>query len=254
MSLEITAYPTASGMSAALAGNTAGISIQGRFIGVGKGLQTIELDDAGRAITDRLINPVAWLEILSAKKISPYQWQLTVDIAGTNDGVEYNLGEIALSSAEDVVNANDHVISIYSSATQAMMTLSPQVDHALVGINLLFATMPADSVEIIHQNLPLELAVVDEMTAIMLSVGEMAVGMRESVDADISLRAESNLLQTVIDEQQLLIDQQRLALERQSQQLSVFESWKRQVDETLSEQSNFNAGVHRGFGALSAPN
>lgn len=246
MSLEIIAYPTATAMSAALDGQSAGISLQGRYIGVGKGLQAIELDDAGRAETDSLSEPVAWLEILSAKRVSPYQWQLTVDAAGTNGGVEYNLGEIALSGAEDVADANDHVIAIYSNATQAMMTVSPQVDHAMVGINLVLATMPANSVEIVHHNLPLELSVAAEMAAIMVSVGEMAVSARESVQAEVALRAKDALQQELLNEQSERID-------LQSGKLTVLEQWRVSVDQALSDQLNFNAGVHRGIGALANP-
>lgn len=251
MSLDIIAYPTVSGMSAALDGQEAGISLKGRFIGVGTGLQNIELDDAGRATTERLLEPVAWLEVLNARRVSEYQWQLTVDIAGTNGGVEYNLGEIALSSAETVETANDHVISIYSRANQGMMTLSPQVDHALIGINMLHATMPADSIEIIHQNLPLELSVVAEMAAIMVSVGEMGESVRQSVQSDIQLRSEIEVQGGLIEAQSLDIENHQQVMTAQAERLTVFESWQVEAQAALAKQTEFNAVLHRAFGTLS---
>lgn len=190
MSLEIFAYPTVSALATALDNQSAGFSLQGRYIGIGTGLQSIALDNDGMAITDQLIAPVAWLEILSAKRLGNNQWQLTVDVAGTNAGVEYNLGEIALSGASTVGTANNHVIAIYSNASQSLMTVSPQVDSALISINLLLSTLPSDSVEIIHSDQPLELSIAPQMIAIMQGMGEMHSNARELVAQRQSIAAQ----------------------------------------------------------------
>ncbi len=237
MSLELIPFPTASGMEAALDYAPGGLALQGKFIGVGTGKQEIILDDAGRAITNRLKTPVAWLEILSAERVNEYQWQLTVDVAGTNNGQEYNLAEIALSTADEAEDANNHVIAIYGNATQALMTISPQVDTALIAINLLLATFPANSVEIVHQNLPLDLSVAEEMAAIMLSVGTMSLSMLESAQTEAALKAENQAQQQQLD--------------GQAAELMTLNGWKLNVDQFIQQQQLFNAEVHRSFGDVS---
>ena len=237
MSLTITPYPTASAMKKALDGQPAGIALQGKYIGVGKGLQEIEFDDGGRAITDRLSQPVEWLEILAAQRVNDFQWQLVIDFAGTNNGVEYNLAEIALSGAATVAEANNEVIAIYSNQSQAIMTVSPQVDHALVAINLVLATMPAGSVEIVHHNLPLDLSIAAELAQTMVSVGEMSLAMMSMVDNTIQIKND------YATQQQQISDQQ--------QAITALNDWRPLVVQFMQDQEFFNASTFNGFGNVS---
>jgi len=145
MSLTITPYPTASGMERAMS-LPANVAISAKYIGIGKGLQTIEFDDGGRAITNVMKTPVAWLEIMNAEKVTPYQHALLVDFAGVADD-EFQLSELVLADKDK------NVIAIYGHSTQAITTVSPQVDNAFVVINMVLASFPADSIEIVHQNI-----------------------------------------------------------------------------------------------------
>lgn len=150
MSINIIPYPTASGMSRAIAASIGGISLQVKYIAVGKGLQGITLDDAGRALTDSLASLVGYVEVLHAKQVSPYQWQITVDLVGVIE-TEWNFSEFALCDSDK------QVIAIYGSATQALYTISPVLDNALLSVNLVLGTFPANSIIIEHHNQPLEL-------------------------------------------------------------------------------------------------
>lgn len=162
MTLKIIPYPTASGQERAIAANDGGFSVKTKYIEVGKGKQKIILDAAGRAITDTLKESVGYLEILNAKKVNPYQWQLVIDLRTVQDE-EWNFAEFALC------DENKEVIAIYGSETQALQTITPFLDNALVAVNLLLATFPADSVVIEHHNLPLNLFFYHEMKQIHLA-------------------------------------------------------------------------------------
>ena len=150
MSLNITPYPTASGMARAIAASAGGIAIKVKYIAVGSGLQQIELDAAGRAETDTLKSLVGYVEVLHAAQVNPYQWQLSVDLVGIQ-AAEWNFAEFALCDADK------EVIAIYGSATQALMTISPILDNALLSVNLVFGAFPANSITIEHHNAPLSL-------------------------------------------------------------------------------------------------
>lgn len=147
--LSIVAYPTVSGMQRALTLN-AGMSLQVKYMAVGSGLQAIQFDAGGRAITDTLANLIGYVEVLNAEKVSPYQWQMTVNLAGLSPN-EWRLSEFALCDADH------NVIAIYGHASQALYPVTPFVTDALLSANLLLASFPADSVTIEHHNQPLEL-------------------------------------------------------------------------------------------------
>jgi len=147
--LSIVAYPTVSGMQRALSLN-AGMALQVKYIAVGSGLQALQFDDGGRAMTDTLANLVGYVEVATAEKVSPYQWQMTVNLAGLSPN-EWRLSEFALCDADH------NVIAIYGSATQAIYPVTPYVTDALLSVNLLLAAFPANSVVIEHHNQPLEL-------------------------------------------------------------------------------------------------
>lgn len=128
----------------------AGMALQVKYIAVGSGLQALQFDDGGRAMTDTLANLVGYVEVATAEKVSPYQWQMTVNLAGLSPN-EWRLAEFALCDADH------NVIAIYGSATQAIYPVTPYVTDALLSVNLLLAAFPANSVVIEHHNQPLEL-------------------------------------------------------------------------------------------------
>lgn len=148
-SLSIVAYPTVSGMQRALNLN-AGMALQVKYIAVGSGLQALQFDDGGRVMTDTLANLVGYVEVAAANKVSPYQWQMTINLVGLSSD-EWRLSEFALCDADH------NVIAIYGSATQAIYPVTPYVTDALLSVNLLMAAFPANSIVIEHHNQPLEL-------------------------------------------------------------------------------------------------
>lgn len=233
MSLTITPYPTASGMQRAMSLST-GVSIDAKYIGVGKGLQAIKLDDAGRAITDTMKDPVVWVEILNSEKVTPYQHQMVVDFAGVADR-EFKLSEIVLA------DENKQAIAIYGNPDQALITVSPQIDHAFVAINLVLAAFPADSINIIHQDIPLELLNAPEMVAIHNAIGEMSYGNMLAANERIALK------KTVKDQAQQAVNSASLISQLQQQLFQL----QQLVVAHHQEQQQFNASVHNGFGSLS---
>jgi hypothetical protein len=150
LSLNIIPYPTASGMARAIAASAGGLALQVKYIAVGSGLQPIVLDAAGRAETDTLKSLVGYVEVIHAEQVNPYQWQLAVDLVGIRE-TEWNFAEFALCDADK------QIIAIYGSATQALMTISPALDNALLAVNLVLGTFPANSITIEHHNIPLSL-------------------------------------------------------------------------------------------------
>lgn len=239
MSLELSPIPTASYMQQALSYSSTGIKVDAQYIGVGEGLQAIQIDAAGRAITDTLKKPVAWLPILTAKKIGGYQHQMVVDFAGVLDR-EFNLSELVLG------DENKKAIAIYGHPTQALMTISPVVDKALTAINMLLGTFPANSINIIHQGVPLELFMTAEIAAMDAAIGRLTLAQMqgyntrraaELAEAERRAAAEQQL-QTMLADHQLSITQQlhefiaALTGNRDAQQL-------------------FNITVEQGIGRLS---
>lgn len=128
----------------------AGMALQVKYIAVGSGLQALQFDDGGRAMTDILANLVGYVAVAAANKVSPYQWQMTVNLAGLSAD-EWRLSEFALCDADH------NVIAIYGSATQAIYPVTPYVTDALLSVNLLLAAFPANSITIEHHNAPLSL-------------------------------------------------------------------------------------------------
>jgi hypothetical protein len=162
VTLKIIPYPTASGQERAIAANDGGFSVKTKYIEVGKGKQKILLDAAGRATTESLKESVGYLEILNAKKVNLYQWQLVIDLRTVQDE-EWNFSEFALCDEDK------EVIAIYGNETQALQTITPFLDNALLAVNLLLATFPADSIVIEQHNLPLNLFFYNEMKQIHLA-------------------------------------------------------------------------------------
>jgi len=167
MSLQIIPYPTASAIERALEAHEGGFSLKIKYIWVGQGRQTIELDDAGRAITEVLAEPIGYVEVLNAKKINGYQWQITVDISKVVDH-EWHLSEFA------ACDENKNVIAIYGNEDQALLSITPFLDNALLAMNLVLATFPANSVVIEHHNLPLELFFDNEFKMLHLAYTDVA--------------------------------------------------------------------------------
>ena len=202
MSLKITPYPTVSGMQRALDYSSTGIQIDAEYIGVGRGLQQITLDDAGRAVQDSMKTPVAWLPILSAKRVSGNQHQLTIDMAGLSD-TEWNFSELVLGDADK------NAIAIYGNASTGLMTVSPLVDSALVSINMVLATLAAGSINIIHQRAPIELLTVGDVLAMHNAIGTMSLArmrahLANEKDKRERLAAEA-VQHKIIDAQQVEI-------------------------------------------------
>jgi hypothetical protein len=149
-------------MARAIAASAGGLALQVKYIAVGSGLQSIVLDAAGRAETDTLKSLVGYVEVIHAEQVNPYQWQLAVDLVGIRE-TEWNFTEFALCDADK------QIIAIYGSATQALMTISPVLDNALLSVNLVLGTFPADTITIEHHNIPLNL-IFDHELAQVLSV------------------------------------------------------------------------------------
>ena len=166
MSTAIKLIPTASGIASATSAISGGFKLKGKFIGFGKGNQSIVINDNNQAETNTLKSPIAWLEILSATEQMPGQWLLAVDIKGANNGVEFDLTEVALSTAETIETAADHIVSIYGHATQKIATVSPGINHFEIGVYFNLGAFPADSIEIVHQDLPSDLFSIDQIAAL----------------------------------------------------------------------------------------
>lgn len=222
MSLEINPIPTASAMARAMDYSETGLKIEAKYIVVGKGFQEIQIDAAGRAITDTLKTPVAFLEILSAVEVSDYQHQLTVDAAGVVD-YEFNLSEMALADEDK------NIIAIYGHPNQALMSISPAVDSALIAMNMVLALFPAGSIEIIHQGAPIELFLTAEKAALDYYIGTTTLEMMRSYDrrrADELLEAERRRLHDeqmaeVVEGQNELINELTAELSRLADVVSV---------------------------------
>lgn len=171
MSLVIQLTPTATAMEKALS-LEGGMQLQGKYIAIGKGNQEIITDDAGRAITEVLAEKVGHVEILSAEKITLYQWRMAVDIAGLSVE-DFNLSEISLEDS-------DHqTIAIYSATQGAHLAVTQAQEHVWIAVNLAFATMPADSVTVVHQDLPIDLFSNEKIDVIELQVEILA----DAIDA-----------------------------------------------------------------------
>ncbi len=159
--LRIIPYPTVNGIGRAIAAKEGGFELAVKYIGVGKGKQTIALDAAGRATTEKLKDLVGYIEVLAAKKINGNQWQLAIDLKQVETAlVEWDFAEFILC------DANKQTIAIYGNATQALFTVTPYLKNALLAANLLLATFPADSIVIEHHNLPLNLFFDKEFKAV----------------------------------------------------------------------------------------
>ncbi len=168
MSLSIIPYPIDTAMAAAMAAEP-GIHYAVKYIRVGKGLQSISLDDAGRATTQDLKDPVGYLEILNAEQLSPYQWQIAINVKQAHTGTDFNFSEFTLCDADK------NPIAIYGSPTQALYAVTEVLDNAILAVNLVFAAFPADSITIVHQNLPLKLFMTQEIAAMEGAIGRMTL-------------------------------------------------------------------------------
>lgn len=199
MSLNIIPYPTASGMARAIAASAGGLAVQVKYIAVGSGLQQIVLDAAGRAVTDTLKTPVGFVEVIHAEQVNPYQWQLAVDLVGIREA-EWIFSEFALCDADK------NVIAIYGSAVQGLMTISPILDNALLAVNLVLGTFPANSITIEHHNIPLSLFQDDLEAAIYnlqrdaLTKALADLARNEHLTA-LDERVAAKAAQTALDEQ-----------------------------------------------------
>ena len=242
MSLVIIPIPTASGMTRALDYSSTGIKVEGHFIGVGKGLQDIGIDDAGRAITDTMKTPVAWLPILTSTRVSEYQHQMVVDLAGVSEN-EWNLSELCLGDEDK------KAIAIYGDATQAMMTVTPIADSSLVALNLVLGSFPAGSIEIIHQGAPLELFMTDTVMRVVSFIGTTTLANMESylarrahevAEAERRAQFEQNIQLMLENQNQNIGDVLSRVMELENKDQSQFD-----------QQQIFNQYTSMGIGRLS---
>lgn len=242
MSLVITPIPTASGMQRALNFSNTGIKVEAHYIGVGKGLQEIEIDDAGRAITDTMKTPMAFLPILTSTRVSDYQHQMVVDIADVSES-EWNLSELCLA------DEFEQSIAIYGNDSQAMMTVTPIADSSLVTINLVLGSFPAGSIEIIHQGAPLELFMTDTVMRVVSFIGTTTLANMESylarrahevAEAERRAAFEQNIQLMLNDQNQNIADVLLRVLGLENKDQSQFD-----------EQQIFNQYTSMGIGRLS---
>jgi hypothetical protein len=186
--IYIQPVPTVLGMQRAL-GNAPGVAIPIKYIRIGKGLQSIELDDAGRATSENLKSPVGYIEILTAKKVSPYQWQCVVDVKNAHNGTDFNFSEFT------ICDSDKQTIAIYGNATQSLYAVTDVLDNALLAVNLTLATLPANSIEIIHQNLPLSLMIEEEMATMLAATGAATVTIMQQEQRLLSMQSSITALQ-----------------------------------------------------------
>jgi hypothetical protein len=187
--IYIQPVPTVLGMQRAL-GNAPGVAIPIKYIRIGKGLQSIELDDAGRATSENLKSPVGYIEILTAKKVSPYQWQCVVDVKNAHNGTDFNFSEFTMCDSDK------QTIAIYGNATQSLYAVTDVLDNALLAVNLTLATLPANSIEIIHQNLPLNLMIEEEMAVMLAATGAATLTIMRQQLAIIDLQNDVTSLES----------------------------------------------------------
>jgi hypothetical protein len=239
MSLKITPFPTASGLSRAISASEGGFELKVKYIAVGKGLQAIELDDAGRATTESLADLVGYLEVLKAKRVNDYQWQMVVDLRSVQEE-EWNFSEFALCDADK------QVIAIYGNETQALISVTPALDNALLAVNLVLATFPADSVIIEHHNLPLELFFYEEFKAVHLATTSNALDilrLRDDVDSKAAaaefgiVSAFQNLTQSTFNQETL---QAGILSTRQYNYHGEVDSMRRVWDRTYNPGGSHN--------------
>lgn len=239
MSLSIIPYPVDTALQRAL-GSSPGVALQAKYIQVGKGLQEIVLDDAGRAITRSLLEPVAYLEIMHAEKITPYQWQLTIDAKQAWSGADFNLSEFALC------DENQAPIAIYGNPTQALYAITAQLDNALLAINLVLTAFPADTIEIVHQNLPLKLFMTQEMAAMDVALGRLTLSQMQHFEQRQAWELEQQQQRAALEDrllQQQQDHEQMIAMALQQMQLSM--------QQQSADQQLFNLSTEQGIATLS---
>lgn len=249
MSLSIQPIPTAAAMARALDYSRTGIKVEAKYIAVGRGFQNIKIDDAGRAITDTLKKPVAFLDILKSERVSDYQHQLTTDAAGCFAG-EFNLSEIALA------DENKNIIAIYGHKEQALLTVSPVVDSALIAVNLVLGLFPAGSINIIHQGAPLELMLTAEKAALDHAIGLSTLAQMRSFEgrrADELKAAEERAAFELKAEQERAAFQ--FSIERKiAAGLKVIReeaaAFRAEVGEEGKKQNLFNHNIEIGVGEI----
>ncbi len=210
MSLSLIPHPIDTALQRAM-GSEPGVSLKAKWIQVGKGLQTIRLDDAGRATTRTLADPVGYLPILTAEKISPYQWQMVVDVKNAHIDTDFNFSEFL------VCDENKEGIAIYGHPTQALYAVTAVLDNALLAINLVAGAFPADRLDVIHQNLPLKLMMSRELATMDLAIGRMtlvqmqAYNQQRTKEREQAAREQARIVQvdTTLAELRALIDQHK---------------------------------------------
>ena len=159
MGLKITPFPTVSGMSRAMTAKANGLMIDVHYIGVGKGIQDIALDDGGRSTVDELASLVAWIPILGCESVGDFQKRFSVNLGGVSDE-SWQFSECCLADADK------NVIAIYSSPDQGILEITPELDVALLAINLVLGVFPAGTINIIHQGVPMDLFFKAEMSSV----------------------------------------------------------------------------------------
>lgn len=217
--LELIPHMTVSGRRRAMQYSTTGIAVEAHYIGVGKGFQEIELDDLGNAITDTLADHVAWIPILTAQDVSDSQKEMFVDLVGWAEG-EWNFSECVLADADK------KPIAIFGSSSQALISVTPFTRTAMLSLNLLFATIPANSITIVHQNAPLEIFNMRDTLAMCGSIGQLALtSMKQGLNAllppetALSVESDNTYFNRVLlpkqQQKQHELDQQTLIMELQ---------------------------------------
>lgn len=168
MSISIKPIATVSGLERAMDFSDTSVQINAKYIGVGSGQQPIVIDSHGRAVTDTMKTPVAWVEILGAEKITSTQTRMFIDMAGIKD-TAWRFAECVLA------DENKQAIAIHGHSSQALMTIDPVLDTSILAINMTLGTLPAESINIIHQGVTLELLNAKDMLAVFNGFATMAV-------------------------------------------------------------------------------
>lgn len=242
MSITIQPYPTVMGMQRAL-GNVPGVAIPIKYIRVGKGLQQIQLDDAGRAITESLKTPVGYIEILTAKKVTPYQWQCVVDVKNAHTGTDFNFSEFTLCDPDK------NTIAIYGNPTQALYAVTDVLDNALLAVNIVLATLPANSIEIIHQNLPLNLMIEEDMAVMLAATGAATVTIMQQQLAVVALQNDVTLLESAHSAALDSLHGKITESEQRGSDIITFMSQK--LDTELAGTQEIHAATFSAIGSLS---
>ncbi len=150
MSNVIHLVPTVNGLQRAINTQSDGVALDVKYVAVGQGYQDIPLDDQSRTPVEQLKDQVGLLEVADAQEFDGGRWQISVDLLDI-DKNDWALTEFAL------LDVNQQTIAIYGSATRALLVISDLLDHGFISIDMFLGAFPEGSINIVHNNLPINL-------------------------------------------------------------------------------------------------